>query len=325
MTSPKISIITPSFNQGKYIEQTILSVINQDYNNFELIIIDGGSTDNTLEVIKKYESFIAYWVSEPDNGQAQAINKGIQKATGDIFNWINSDDYLEPDALNTIATFFRKNPEKNALCGYTHCFYDEDNSTSHTYRMGVRKNAADTILNIEMNQPGTFFRMSVIKELEGVNESLNYVFDNELWIRYLAKFGVNGIGLSNKILAQFRLHKNSKTVFDGYARFQEEHNEILKFISKYLSLDVTITQQIKQLPSANRYQPGKWDFTNLDNEIAGKFFADKYLVSLINQNKYDQARRGMIYRIKNSKSLISRLNISAFIKLFLWPGFLNSK
>src|ERR1700741_2339226 len=106
---PKISIITPSYNQGKYIEQTILSVIEQGYPDYELIIIDGGSTDDTIEVIKKYESKIAYWISEKDNGQADAINKGLAKATGEIFNWINSDDILEKDALQIIGEYFLNN------------------------------------------------------------------------------------------------------------------------------------------------------------------------------------------------------------------------
>ena len=121
---PKISVITPSYNQGKFLEQTILSVIEQDYTNVELIIIDGGSTDNSVDVIRQYENVIAYWVSEPDRGQAHAINKGLAKCTGDIFNWINSDDYLEPGALQEIGTQFANNPDTNIVCGYTRCFWN---------------------------------------------------------------------------------------------------------------------------------------------------------------------------------------------------------
>src|SRR5688500_3818909 len=96
---PKISIITPTYNQGHFIEQTIQSVIEQDYPNLEYIIIDGGSTDDTLSVIKKYEKYISYWISEKDKGQSEAINKGFKKATGDVVNWLNSDDYYEPGVL----------------------------------------------------------------------------------------------------------------------------------------------------------------------------------------------------------------------------------
>ncbi|MEI9912662.1 MAG: glycosyltransferase family 2 protein [Bacteroidota bacterium] len=107
---PGITIITPSFNQGRFIEETILSVIEQGYPNLEYIIMDGGSKDETVEVIKKYNSRISYWVSEKDNGQSDAINKGLHKATGDIINWINSDDQLVPGSLWIIAQHFIDNP-----------------------------------------------------------------------------------------------------------------------------------------------------------------------------------------------------------------------
>ena len=102
----KFSIITPSFNQGRYIEETILSIINQSYKNFELIIIDGGSTDDSVEVIKKYSSKIKFWLSEKDEGQAHAISKGLKYCEGDVINWINSDDSLIPDALEKLEQYF---------------------------------------------------------------------------------------------------------------------------------------------------------------------------------------------------------------------------
>ncbi len=107
---PKISIVTPSYNQAEFLERTILSVLNQNYPNLEYIIIDGGSTDGSVEIIKKYEKFLAYWVSEKDKGQADAINKGFKRATGDIVAWQNSDDTYSPDALQSVAGFFRQNP-----------------------------------------------------------------------------------------------------------------------------------------------------------------------------------------------------------------------
>ena len=103
---PKISIVTPTYNQGRFIEQTICSVLDQGYPNLEYIIIDGGSRDNTVDIIKKYEHRLSYWVSEMDSGQTHAINKGFAKCTGEIFNWINSDDYYAPDALQKIAKAF---------------------------------------------------------------------------------------------------------------------------------------------------------------------------------------------------------------------------
>ena len=99
---PKISIITPCFNAAQYIEQTILSIVNQEYDNLEYIIIDGGSSDGTVDIIKKYQDKITYWISEPDKGQSDAINKGIAIATGEVFNWVNGDDYLENDTLKLV-------------------------------------------------------------------------------------------------------------------------------------------------------------------------------------------------------------------------------
>lgn len=153
---PKISIIIPSFNQVDYLGQTIESVLSQDFQNKELIVIDGGSPDGTVDILGKYDKHITYWISEPDEGQGHAINKGLSQCSGNIFNWLNSDDYLEPGALKAVADTFESNKETQVACGYTHCFYDESGKTSHTYRMGVKKSTTDTLLHIEMNQPGTF-------------------------------------------------------------------------------------------------------------------------------------------------------------------------
>ena len=134
----------------------------------------------SVDILKKYDKYLAWWVSEPDYGQAHAINKGLKHATGDIFNWINSDDYLEPRALKMIADSFELGSNTEVVCGFTHCFFDENKETSHTYRMGIKKNPTDTLLKVEMNQPGTFYRTSVVRDLGGINASLRYVFDNEL-------------------------------------------------------------------------------------------------------------------------------------------------
>ena len=121
---PKLSIVTPSFDQGKFLEETILSVLDQNYPNLEYIIIDGGSTDESVEVIKRYEKHLAYWISEKDRGQVHAINKGIERTTGDIFGFLNSDDLYLPGTFATVTEHFDNHPESEWVCGDTVMFGD---------------------------------------------------------------------------------------------------------------------------------------------------------------------------------------------------------
>src|SRR5829696_556581 len=119
---PKLSIITPSYNQGRFLEETILSVLNQAYERLEYIVIDGGSSDESVSIIRRYENRLAYWVSEKDRGQVHAISKGLEKATGDIVAFINSDDVYLPGAFNAVMTHFADNPESKWVCGDTIMF-----------------------------------------------------------------------------------------------------------------------------------------------------------------------------------------------------------
>ncbi|NCD09506.1 MAG: glycosyltransferase [Negativicutes bacterium] len=208
-TLPKISIITPSFNQSNYIEKTILSVINQKYINIEYIIIDGGSTDGSTDIIKKYENTLSYWVSEPDRGQSHAINKGLERATGQIFNWLNSDDYLEPNALQRIAEAWRTNPDAAAWVGAC----KRMTPTGHELNVIFPNNLSLSNIGENWNgrqfyQPACFMNMSYIKELGGVNESLEFCMDLDLWMRLARRgFFLPGQG----IWANAIIHPEAKT------------------------------------------------------------------------------------------------------------------
>ncbi len=314
---PKITIITPSYNQGQYIEQTIQSVINQNYSNLEYIIIDGGSTDNTVEIIKKYEEKITYWISEPDQGQSHAINKGIKIATGKIFNWLNSDDYLEKNTLLDIANIYLKNKNAEVICGYTHCFFHESGKTSHTYRMGVKNNTAQTITNVEMNQPGTFYDLEKIKQLGGVNETLNYVFDDELWFRFLSKYGQKNIVFTDKIYAHFRLHETSKSVHDGFIKFITERNTVFVEMAKQLNFPDFLIKIIAKEKIVDYYKTGIWDFKYIDKETFQAWFCNKYQYTFYKNFKYKETEYCVRYLLRNKKAKFNKKFVSLFFKTII--------
>ena len=180
---PKITIITPSYNQGSYIEETIDSVLSQNYPNLEYMIFDGGSSDNTVEVIRKYEKNLNFWVSERDNGQSDAINKGLRIASGDIVNWLNSDDYYEPNCLNIIGKQF-ENSNVSAVCGRSNLFKGAREVVGESSGTDVyRNNLAKTIGWSRIDQPATFFRKTALDQMGLLAVDLHYVMDKEWWIR----------------------------------------------------------------------------------------------------------------------------------------------
>ncbi len=314
--SPLISIVIPSFNQGEYIEQTIVSIIDQPYKNVEIIIIDAASKDETVSIIKKYEQHIGYWVSEPDRGQSHAINKGLEKCTGEIFNWINSDDYLEPGALENIANAFAANKDAQIVCGFTRCFYDEDDATSHEYRMGVKSTVAETIAVVEMNQPGSFYRTSVVKEIGGVNESLRYVFDDELWFRFMCKYGTENIVLSNFRVAHFRLHGSSKSVGDGFDLFGKEINALYVDILANAGAPLWLLDCMQETNPSQKYVPADgWDISKLEKEKFVAAFAVKYINSLYIKGDKKNAKLAMQLALNNGFFTWNRMMTSLRLKL----------
>ncbi len=239
ITWPRISIITPSFNQGRYIEETIKSILDQDYPNLEYIIIDGGSKDDTVSHIKKYESKIDYWVSEPDKGQTDAINKGFQKASGDIINWLNSDDYLAPGALKQIATSF-SDPSIDAVTTMVHNFQEDGaewDELTETY-----PTASAYISHAFNNQPGTYFRKPVWDRYFPLPVQLRYTMDQYLWFCFWLEHQPENMKTEKYTSAFFRRHSSSKTsnsvaeiVYNHLGRvFFNEHNLIFwSFFNQY--------------------------------------------------------------------------------------------
>lgn len=210
---PKISLITPSYNQGQYIEQTIDSVLSQDYPNLEYIIIDGGSTDNSVDIIKKYEKYLKYWVSEPDRGHCHAINKGLKHCTGTIFNWLNSDDYYEPDALHQVAAAFMAAPALHLVGGRERAFFSDTNETVSIYEgTKIDGDIYELIYQGIIDQPATFWKMDLIRQLGELPEGLHYTMDSYWWTKYLLMYGTDHVQRINDLLTNFRLHNASKSV-----------------------------------------------------------------------------------------------------------------
>lgn len=182
---PKISIVTPSFNQGAYIEKTIDSVLSQNYPNLEYIIIDGGSKDQTVDVIKKYEKYLTYWISEPDRGQSHAINKGLGRASGDLLTWLNSDDWLLPGALSSFASEFNARPESGLIVGVGE-MVDLAGQVTEVFSPG---NMIDRTTLLQwfrgswFLQPACMFRRSVWEMCGPLDENEHLVFDIDFFLR----------------------------------------------------------------------------------------------------------------------------------------------
>ncbi len=228
----KISIVTVSYNQGHFIRETIESVLNQNYKDIEYIIIDGGSTDETLEIIKEYENELSYWVSEKDVGAADALNKGLSKCTGDYFYYLNSDDIILPNKLTEVVDFIHKHPNSDVYYGHG---YTTDSNLDNRVKM------YSDLWNIEffrfrklmIVQMSSFFRLNFIRNNEiEFNVSNTTSWDSEFFVDIFLKGGQ--FKRMNLFVALFRLHENSISVSGKRVegRVRDKSHSDLKEIEK---------------------------------------------------------------------------------------------
>jgi glycosyltransferase involved in cell wall biosynthesis len=218
---PLVTIITPSFNQAHFLEETILSVLNQDYPNIEYMVIDGGSTDGSPEIIKKYSNQTAFWVSEKDSGQTEAINKGWRRAKGKYITWLNSDDLLLPNALSSTVEFLETHPNVQGVYGD---FERIDENSNHIE--DVNRRQIDWPLDLKdiifpITQPGSLVRHDVINDIGLLNQKLYFCMDLDFFIRIALKYGEQSVVYIPTTLTKFRYHSLSKSVKDEKIRVIE--------------------------------------------------------------------------------------------------------
>lgn len=267
MNYPKITVITPIFNGAKFLEETILSVISQKYPNLEYIIIDGGSNDGSVDIIRKYESELAFWISEPDEGMYYAIQKGFEKSTGEIMGWINSDDKLIENSLFILSEIFSENKQINWIQGYPTVIDEESRILLHRPQRYKRDQfLSKSFLDGNfIQQESTFWRRS-LWEIAGAKIATEYKYagDFELWTRY---FNYDKLFITDAVIGSFRIRKSGQISKVFYKEYLSECIEIInqdfKNLPLFAKIRITFLRMVELI---NR----KMYFTKILNAIKAK-------------------------------------------------------
>jgi glycosyltransferase involved in cell wall biosynthesis len=226
-SSPLITIVTPSYNQGKFIEETIQSVLNQTYKNIQYILVDGGSNDDTMEIVNRYHDRIDTIIHEKDKGQADAINKGFRLAKGELVGWINSDDILYPDCVEKIVELYQTNRNGAIYYGSKSNFIDEKGDVLKLNVLEIPNREFLLNTSYSVIQQGSFYASELVKKCDYLDETLYYCMDLDLWLRLLIFGNIYNYNLNP--LAGFRFWGETKTM---NARYKFLH-EIRKTLRKH--------------------------------------------------------------------------------------------
>ena len=204
---PLVSIVTPSYNQQRYLEETIRSVLDQDYPALEYFVIDGGSNDGSVEIIKKYADKLTGWVSEPDQGQTEAINKGFLRSSGEFMAWLNSDDIYQPGAIRSAVEFMQKNPEIGLVYGDTDLI---DGSGKKIGRFNAQQTSYQRLMRggVYIPQPAAFWRRELWERSGPLDPSYYFAMDYDLWVRFSKMTQIKYVP---ELWASFRIHDSGKS------------------------------------------------------------------------------------------------------------------
>lgn len=236
---PLVSIVTPSFNQGKFIEETIKSILNQTYKNIEYIIIDGGSTDDTLSVVNKYRNQIDIIIHEKDKGQTDALNKGFRLAKGELVGWINSDDILYPDCVEKIVELYGEQPEGAIFYSSQSNFINERGKIIKLKILEIPNRRYLLNQNYSIIQQGSFYSSTIVRKCNYLNDKLNYCMDLDLWLRLLEYGSIHSY--KTKPLAAFRVWGDTKTTNGGRKFLNEIRQTLIKHGSNIFSPNIRRT------------------------------------------------------------------------------------
>jgi glycosyltransferase involved in cell wall biosynthesis len=309
---PKITVVTPSYNQGRYLEETIQSVLNQGYPNLEYIIIDGGSTDQSVEIIGKYSKALTYWESEKDNGQSEAINKGFRRATGEIITWLNSDDLFMPDVL----------------CQLPKHFEDQNVVLVHGGNIGFGKNMVDSLPHFSkggdllpqyvsgmcFDQPASFFRKSSLDRIGLLDEKLHYGMDYDLFVRLLLVGEFKPIDI---VVSKYRFHSDSKSVSLANYFAKDWAKVYSKFCRSYPGLE-HLVDQLKCLGIYEACDENIYPIIERELQISGLnkslgFFLKHQIVSLYSESLFKKCQELLEFLQKYDATLFEELSLRGLL------------
>lgn len=320
---PLVSIITPSYNQSEYLEDTIRSVLAQDYPAIEYLIVDGGSTDGSVDIIRKYSSELAWWVSEPDEGQASAINKGMAKANGEIVAWLNSDDLYLPEAVSEAVEVYKSNPQTGLVFGDAVTIDAEGRPIKKLIFPNWR--FEDLIGFRIICQPAVFMKHDLYEQVAGLDANYHFMLDHHLWIRIASLAPMKHVPV---MWAAARHHEAAKNVSQS-ADFGRESSEVLAWMQTQPDLAPVVTKNerhvfagayrlnARYLLDGGQYGPALKSYA--------KAFVNQPIYTAKHWHRITYAFLGML-GVKNLENLYSqyqdakRPDLSAQANLKGWPG-----